>query len=363
MARHDSAPHIVETTRAYERELAARMRVIVPDLRAKHDAMAADDFAFLRATFYHWAHLFPLACPELMDAPVVLAVGDLHLENYGTWRDPEARLVWGVNDFDEACPMPYTQDLARLATSARLAPGTDRLSGGEICAAILDGYRRNLECGGEPLVLEENNRRLRRAVFGREREPARFWEKLHALPDAPSTPSEARRLLLDALPAGADHIRFVRRRAGLGSLGRPRYTALASVGGSAVAREAKRLLPSAWALAHAPHDETLHYQPLRERAVRVKDPFLSVVGNHVLRRLSPHCSRITLEELDDSGHEARLLDAMGRDLANLHLGTPGAAAAIVRDLDARPERWLTASSKRLAQLTRRDRLAWAERRE
>ena len=30
-----------------------------------------------------------------MDAPQVLSVGDLHLENFGTWRDADGRLVWG----------------------------------------------------------------------------------------------------------------------------------------------------------------------------------------------------------------------------------------------------------------------------
>jgi len=36
----------------------------------------------------------------------VLAVGDLHVENFGTWRDAEGRLIWGVNDFDEAWRLP-----------------------------------------------------------------------------------------------------------------------------------------------------------------------------------------------------------------------------------------------------------------
>ena len=31
-----------------------------------------------------------------------LSVGDLHVENFGTWRDSEGRLIWGINDFDEA---------------------------------------------------------------------------------------------------------------------------------------------------------------------------------------------------------------------------------------------------------------------
>jgi uncharacterized protein (DUF2252 family) len=57
-------------------------------------------------------------CAQLADAPQVLAVGDLYTENFGTWRDAEGRLVWGVNDLDEAHPLPYTNDLVRLATRA-----------------------------------------------------------------------------------------------------------------------------------------------------------------------------------------------------------------------------------------------------
>jgi uncharacterized protein (DUF2252 family) len=74
-------------------------------------------------------------------APTVLAIGDLHVENYGTWRDAEGRLVWGINDFDEAFPLPYTIDLVRLATSARLAiqPGHLSLTSAPACAAILEG--------------------------------------------------------------------------------------------------------------------------------------------------------------------------------------------------------------------------------
>jgi len=44
---------------------------------------------------------------DLTDAPRLLAVGDLHVENFRTWRDAEGRLVWGVNDFDEVAEMPY----------------------------------------------------------------------------------------------------------------------------------------------------------------------------------------------------------------------------------------------------------------
>src|SRR5258708_38073792 len=77
---------------------------------------------FLRATYFRWTRKIGTLCPELMDAPQVLSVGDLHLENFGTWRDADGRLVWVVNDFDEAAVMPYPLDLVRLAASIRRAP-------------------------------------------------------------------------------------------------------------------------------------------------------------------------------------------------------------------------------------------------
>ncbi|MGO7785773.1 DUF2252 family protein, partial [Rhizobium ruizarguesonis] len=78
-------------------------------------------------------------------APEVLAIGYTHLENFGTWRDIEGRLVCGVNDFDDAAVMHYAFDLVRLATSAVLARGDDGTSVRMIGEMVLSGYRRGLE--------------------------------------------------------------------------------------------------------------------------------------------------------------------------------------------------------------------------
>ena len=112
--------NIVDSTAAYESWLRAQLEgdVVEDDIDDKHAKMAADPFQFLRATYWRWAETIFDVCPKLKDAPAVLAVGDLHIENFGTWRDSEGRLVWGVNDFDEAAKMPYALDLVRLATSA-----------------------------------------------------------------------------------------------------------------------------------------------------------------------------------------------------------------------------------------------------
>src|SRR5580658_8186408 len=126
-----------ESTIIYEKWLSGELEIVPADLERKHELMRTAIFPFLRATFYRWAEVWPKVCADCADAPEVLAVGDLHVENFGTWRDAEGRLVWGINDFDEACRMPYTIDLVRLAGSAHLAIAVERLriERGEACQA------------------------------------------------------------------------------------------------------------------------------------------------------------------------------------------------------------------------------------
>src|SRR5512140_685113 len=113
--------NVMEATRSYEWWLASQTKIVKLDLARKHQFMVQAPFPFLRATYYRWAQLFPDVCKQNANAPKVLAVGDLHIENFGTWRDLEGRLAWGVNDFDEASVLPYTNDLIRIATSASFA--------------------------------------------------------------------------------------------------------------------------------------------------------------------------------------------------------------------------------------------------
>src|SRR6202043_2779078 len=113
-------------------------KIIAADLLKKHERMSSGPFPFLRATYWRWAETILDICPALADAPSTLAVGDIHLENYGSWGDVEGRLIWGVNDFDEAAEMPYPLDLVRLGASAMLGcPDLDTV--GDIAANILFG--------------------------------------------------------------------------------------------------------------------------------------------------------------------------------------------------------------------------------
>jgi hypothetical protein len=108
---HPPEETITAATLRYERWVRKRVDVVEADLQLKHKEMASSLFAFLRATFYRWASLWPAVCPDLGEAPRVRAVGDLHVENFSTWRDTEGRLVWGVNDFASNKVIPVFAEL------------------------------------------------------------------------------------------------------------------------------------------------------------------------------------------------------------------------------------------------------------
>ena len=353
---------IAKATRSYEAWLGKRILLLPSDLERKHAAMAADVFPFLRATFYRWVQLWPELCSREQRAPSVLAVGDLHVENFGTWRDIEGRLVWGVNDFDEAYQLPYTQDLVRLAASAHIAIRESRLKIGprDACNAILAGYRKSLQIGGKPFVLAEVHPWLRSMVTGVLRDPEQFWQKLNALPAWKGrVPKSARRAIERMLPEHGLEYRIAHRIAGLGSLGRERHVAIANYRGGFVAREAKALAPSAcaWA-AGAERSEPIYYQQALDSAVRATDPFVRLRGRWIVRRLAPDCSRVELANMPRERDETKLLHAMGFETANVHLGTEGAAPRILRDLGKRSRHWLHEASSELVKATTDDWREW-----
>jgi hypothetical protein len=209
--------------------------------------MKKSAFMFLRSTYFRWARKIGALCPELTDAPQVLSVGDMHLENFGTWRDADGRFVWGVNDFDEAAVMPYPLDLVRLAASTRLAPDL-AVGNRDAAAALLQGYLEGL-AQPQPALLDEGEIRLRPYAIGVGQGPGNFWNEVGGYPKA-VPPSKVTRALTHSLPKGVTNIRFCSRVAGGGSLGRPRYVAIADWHGGRVLREAKASVPSAWIWAH-----------------------------------------------------------------------------------------------------------------
>jgi len=351
---------IRKATIEYETWLADQIPLIRSDLKLKHDHMKDEPFSFFRATFYRWAQLWPESCPELASAPAVLSVGDLHVENFGTWRDAEGRLVWGINDFDEAWPLACTQDLVRLAASAHLAIAENHLAIDSKSAAdaILEGYTEGLAAGGRPFILAEHHKSLRAMAVERLKDPGHFWEKLEKSSPVRNVPRGAAKALTRALPERDLRCRIVHRIAGLGSLGRQRFVAIAGWHGGKIAREVKSLAPSAcvWAQEGKGSAKIL-YQQILDQSVRCADPLVKMKKRWIVRRLAPDCSRIELSSLPKEREEVRLLHAMGFETANVHLGS-GKTRAIQNDLKKRPHGWLHHAAKQMADAVTSDWEDW-----
>lgn len=354
--------NIIKSTRSFEDWLGDHISIVVADLRKKHLDMAIDPFVFLRATFYRWAQLYPVLCPELMDAPIVRAIMDAHLENFSSWRDTEARLIWGSNDFDEAYPYPYTSDLVRLATSAKLAIRIHKLGigVGEACDAILDGYRAGLKEGIKPFVLAEEHLELGTMARARLKDPRLFWAKLDRQVNRRArVPDAVKAVLMRQMPEQGLKCDFGSRTAGEGSLGRQRFVALADWNGGRIAREAKIIVPSAcrWVDGEAKAKHVGADIRNSQRAY-AGDPFVVSDGDWTVRRLAPDCSRIEFFDLPSNRYGRVLLSSMGRDIANVHLGTEGVRSLILADLRKRGKNWLHDAVRTMGGAVREEHLEW-----
>ena len=350
--------NIESATTSYERWMRSCTAVVSSDLRSKHEQMKESPFLFLRGTFYRWAQLWPSICAELCNAPKVLAVGDLHVNSFGTWRDAEGRLCWGVDDFDESYPLAYTNDLVRLAASLKIVIDAGSLSirfkNG--CGAILNGYLQSLREGGCPIVLAEREQTLDKLGADSFKPPTDFWGKLNRLPTVRHPlANDLKHALEKTLPDPKMDYKVVRRQAGMGSLGQKRFVAIARWNGGFIAREAKSMLPSAcsWLNDEIGHRQS-HYEEAISSAIRSPDPFQVIEGSWLIRRLSPDSNPIDIQCLPKHRDVPMLLHAMGSEAANVHLGTKGQATRILNDLKKRKSNWLRDAAARMARAVEKD---------
>jgi len=91
-------------------------------LALKFAALRHDAFTLLRGT----CHLFyeDLRASDLPMSPLVWCCGDLHLENFGTYKGDNRLAYFDLNDFDEACLTPALWELVRFLTSVRVGGKT-----------------------------------------------------------------------------------------------------------------------------------------------------------------------------------------------------------------------------------------------
>jgi hypothetical protein len=353
--------NVRQATRNYEDWMRSCTTIIESHLQYKHERMRDDLFMFFRGTYYRWAQVWPEVCADVFRAPKVLAIGDLHLGSFGTWRDGEGRLAWGVDDFDESYPLPYTNDLVRLAASLKMVTDSEdnlTIKFKDGCEAILNGYEDALKSGGRPFVLAEQQHNLEKLGIDAIKPPVDFWEKLCSRPAVNGLPRDAKQAIEKTLPDKVHGYKVVRRKAGLGSLGQQRFVAVAECQGGYVAREAKAMVPSAsvWLRSQVSHCQS-YYERAIKSAVRSHDPYQRIVGSWLIRRLSPDANPIEISDIPKQRDEEVLLQAMGAEAANVHLGSNGQAKTILADLHRRKSKWLRSAAKDMAKAMEED---WKE---
>jgi len=371
-AELEPEPGIVRSTKHYDSWLLALEPAFAHDLKQKFKVMAGDSGDFLRATFYRWSQRFPDVCLEVISAPAVRAVGDVHVGNFGTWPGGKGGLRWGLNDFDEAGWMPFTNDLVRLATSALLARGD--LDPEAVGRSILSGYSERVREGEFGALDVAADADLRDSVEAAQIGAKEYFEKLAGKDELDA--DDARHLALlcerlnEAVPGGELH----HRRAGRGSLGRVRVFAL-SKAGPPVAIEAKRVLRSAWSWARrggsaspmAADDRNEDLRTLLLDTRRRPDPQTSVeqIGDHqwVLRPLSPDRVGIDFGDVGKVGGDLAtgLLDRMGAEVAHIHLLSHD-PAPLVSYLAGHEPGWLGRAAVAMKEDTETDLAAWMKHR-
>ncbi|TNE43129.1 MAG: DUF2252 domain-containing protein [Deltaproteobacteria bacterium] len=113
--------------------------------QAKFEKLKTSPFVFFRGT----ADLFYQGLAGSDESlPKVLCNGDVHPENFGVMEGPDGKLIFGLNDFDEAHEAPFTWDIKRGATGFLLAAREHGLGKKDSKAAVrsfAEGYLDKLQ--------------------------------------------------------------------------------------------------------------------------------------------------------------------------------------------------------------------------
>lgn len=126
-------------------------------LKIKYKALTESSFRFFRGT----CHLFYEDLHKNMpfeDTTKTWICGDLHLENFGTYKGNNGLVYFDLNDFDEAILAPATWEVMRALTSIYLAVASLKKEvalADELANCFINTYITNI-IAGKPLVFERN---------------------------------------------------------------------------------------------------------------------------------------------------------------------------------------------------------------
>ena len=127
--------------KSVEQLLKASLKGRLPDLTAlRFERMTASAFDFFRGSACVMAYDLSLAANTGI---AVQMCGDAHVQNLGAFAGDDGRLIFDINDFDEALRGPFEWELKRMATSIVLAgqdAGLKPAAGEEAAASFLSSY-------------------------------------------------------------------------------------------------------------------------------------------------------------------------------------------------------------------------------
>lgn len=137
LSGEDRRTHVRSTLRE---DHQTRIEKQSPGAREKFRKLSKSPFKFFRGT----ALLFYRDMAG-MDAhmPTVLALGDVHPENFGVMPNEDGVPIFSVNDFDEATYAPFTWDMKRGAVGFWVAAqeeGLGRKQREKVVRAFVEGY-------------------------------------------------------------------------------------------------------------------------------------------------------------------------------------------------------------------------------
>lgn len=337
-------------------------------LAMKYAAMRTDPFIFLRGT----CHLFYDRLPKdsmFKSSPLVWSCGDLHIENFGSYKGDNRLAYFDINDFDEAALAPAPWELSRLLVSILVGVptlGVSTTDAHTLAQECLHSYVSALSLGKARWVEREtasglvgqllDQVRLRTRVdFLNKRTMKHKGVRRFRIDGKKLLPiSELERELIHRFmhdfaqtqdqPAFYKAIDIARRVAGTGSLGVARYAILVEGKGSPEQNyllDLKQALPSSIA-KHLPKQQPdwKHHAErvvcLQKRMQAVSIAFLHAVEiqgqSFVLRALQPTEDRVPLagqqRHLD---HLLGVVRVMGQCLAWAQLRSSGREGSAIAD--------------------------------
>ena len=333
----------------------------------KYLAMRQNAFAFMRGSCHLYYQDWPAADVQLNGAPLAWISGDLHLENFGSYKGDNRLGYFDLNDFDEAALAPATWELGRWLSSIMVAAASLSLpqeDAKRLCqlgldcysAALMNGKARWLERDTakgmirdllNPLTLRDRKTFLNSRTRLSKGMRSIVADGKRALALEPQEKADVMAFMQDYAqqqpdPAFYRPIDAARRIAGTGSLGIARYVILVEGRGSPNTNyllDLKEATPSAL----APYFTQPHWPSEAQRVVTVQrsaqaisPAFLSPVTfqkrSFVLKGLQPTQDRLTLEGWN--GKLKRLeqvIRSMAEIIAWSHLRGGGRSGSAITD--------------------------------